>query len=66
MPINQEDRGWTRVKEIADTRLLVSVHHATSANLAVFDVSRREQAKKIYSFEEVSDSRIIIRFHLIL
>ena len=50
------------MKEIANTGPLVSVHHCsnTSANLAVFDVSRKEQAKKIYSFEEVSGRRLIV------
>ena len=54
--------SWTHVKEIANTGPLVSVHHCsnTSANLAVFDVSRKEQAKKIYSFEEVSGRRLIV------
>ena len=54
--------GWTHVKEIANTGLLVSVHHCynKSANLEVFDVSRKGHTKKIYSATEVSGSRIII------
>ena len=50
------------MKEIANTGLIVSVHHSfsTSANLEVFDISRKKQAKKIYSFEEVYGSRIIV------
>ena len=54
--------SWTHVKEIANTGLLVSLHHNynQSANLEVFDVSRKGQTKKIYSFEEISGSRIII------
>jgi len=50
------------VKEIANTGLLVSVHHCSSksANLEVFDVSRKGQTKKIYSATEVSGSRIIV------
>ena len=50
------------MKEAANTGLLVSVNHCwnTSANLEVFDVSRKGQTKKIYSATEVSGSRIII------
>ena len=59
---------WTHVKEIASTGLLVSVHHCYdhSASLEVFDVSRKGQAKKIYSFEEVSGGRIIVKIYLII
>ena len=56
------------MKEIANTGLLVSVHHCytMSANLEVFDVSWKGKTKKIYSYEEVSGSRIfIIKIHLI-
>ena len=55
----------THVKEIANTRLLVSVHHSyeVSANLEVFDVSWKGRVRKIYSFEEVSASRNIINIH---
>ena len=47
------------MKEIANTKLLVSVHHFynKAANLKVFDVSWKGQAKEIYSFEEVSGGR---------
>ena len=46
------------MKEITNTGLLVSVSHSSeSANLEVFDVSRKGQAKKIYSFEEVPGGR---------
>ena len=50
------------MKEIANTKLLVSVNHCfdKSANLEVFDVSRKGQARKIYSFEEFSGSNIIL------
>ena len=50
------------MKEIADTGLLVSLHHGCcrSANLEVFDVSRKGQTKKIYSVTEVSGGRIPI------
>ena len=51
------------MKEIANTRLLVSVSHScsTSANLEVFDVSRKGQTKKIYSFKEVLGSKISLK-----
>ena len=56
------------MKEVANTGLLVSIHHSNeeSANLEVFDVSRKGQARKIYSFEEVSGSRILVKIHLII
>ena len=52
--------SWPHLKGIANTGLLVSVHHCydRSANLEVFDVSLRGQEKKIFSFEEVVGSRI--------
>ena len=58
-----EAAEWTHVKEVANTGFLVSVSHLVyaSANLEVFDVSRKGQAKKIFSFEEVSGGRIIIK-----
>ena len=54
-----EEYSWTHVKEIANTQFLISLHHgfSKSANLEVFDVSRKGQAKKIYSFEEMSGGR---------
>ena len=56
----------THVKEIANAGLLVFVSHAWDeyANLEVFDVSRKGQAKKIYSFEEVSGSKSIVKISL--
>ena len=50
-----EKYSWTHVKEIPNTELLVSAQHRrdTAANMEIFDVSRRGQANKIYSFEEV-------------
>ena len=50
------------MKEIANTGFLVSVYHFydKSANLQVFDISRKGQVRKIYSFEEVTGSRIIV------
>ena len=56
------------MKEITNTGLLVSVHHSynTSANLEVFDVSRKGQVKQIYSFEEVFGCSIIFNVHRII
>ena len=47
--------GWPHVKEIPNTSLLVSLHHnrQTSANMEVLDISKNEEAKKIYSLGEV-------------
>lgn len=47
--------GPTALKEIPNTKLLVSLQHfwRTSAVLEIFDVSRKGIANKIYSFEEV-------------
>ena len=44
----------THVKEIPGTRFLVSLQQSpeTSANLAIYDISKKGRAKKIYSFEE--------------
>ena len=50
------------MKEIPNTKLLVSLHHnyKESANMAVFDISKNDQIKEIYSLGEVSGGRIII------
>lgn len=47
------------MKEIPNTKLLVSLNHcySESTNLAIFDLSQHG-AKKIYSFEEAFDSKI--------
>ena len=44
----------THVKEIPNTKLLVSLNHDTysAANMAIFDLSRKV-VKTIYAFEEV-------------
>ena len=54
--------SWTHVKEIPNTKLLVSLHHDydNSANMAVFDISTKDQIKEIYSLDEVSGGSIII------
>mgnify|MGYP000889969115 FL=1 len=47
--------GWshTHVKEIPNTKLLVSLHHnlEKAAGLEIFDISKKDQINKIYSFE---------------
>ena len=55
------------MKEITNAKLLVSVHHSwnKSASLKVFDVSRKGQVRKIYSFEEVPGGKIIVIFLII-
>ena len=54
-----QNTSWSHVKEIPGTRLLVSLHHLgyESANLELFDVSKRKQERKIYSFETVYGSK---------
>lgn len=50
----------THVKEISNTKLLVSLNHyyANFASMEIFDVSKRDRPEKIYSFEEVSGGNI--------
>ena len=50
------------MKEIPNTKLLVSLNHNSdkSANMSVFDISEKDQIKEIYSLGEVSGERIII------
>lgn len=55
------------MKEILNTSLLVSLHHSTgdSANMEIFDISRKGKARKLYSFEEVvggNTNLILINF----
>ena len=49
------ENSSTHVKEIPNTTLLMSLHHnyEESAKLEIFDISRKDQINKIYSFEEV-------------
>ena len=53
--------SWTLVKEIPYTKLLVSLHHnyGKSANMTVYDISKKNQIKEIFSLDEIS-GRIII------
>ena len=52
----------TLLKEIPNTKLLVSLHqnYYASANMVVFDISKKDQIKETYSLGEVSGGRIII------
>ena len=56
------------MKEITNTGLLVSLHHSykKSVNLEVFDATRKGQVRKIYSFEEVSGGRTIVKIDLMI
>ncbi len=53
--------GWTHIKEIPNTKLLVSLHHnkTESANMEIFDVLKKGRARKIYSLGEVSGGKLI-------
>ena len=53
--------SWTHVKEIPNTKLLVSLQHnwEKAANLEIFDISKKDRINNIYSFGEVSGSSII-------
>ena len=52
---------WTHVKEIPNTKLLVSLsqYKNKAANMAVFDISKKDHIKEIYSLDEVSEGCII-------
>ncbi len=51
---------WTHVKEIPNTKLLVSLNHncKKSANMELFGISKKGEAKKIYSLGEVSGGKL--------
>ena len=50
------------MKEIPNTKLLVSLHHDFfgSANMSIFDISKKDQIKEIYSLGGVLEECIII------
>ena len=50
------------MKEIPNTKLLVSLNYDDSANMAVFDISKKDQIKEIFSLGEVSRGCIIILY----
>ena len=59
------------MKEIPNTKLLVSLHHnhgesEDSANMAVYDISKKDQIKEIYSLGEVSGGCIINFFTFVV
>ena len=58
--IIKTEHTWTHVKEIPNTKLLVSLHHnrEKSANLEIYDISNKAHIRKIYSLGEVSGSKI--------
>ena len=55
------------MREIPNTRLLISLFHAynMSANLEIFDISQKEKARRVYSFEEAFGGQIslVTLFH---
>ena len=45
--------NWTHVKEVSNTKLLVSLHQGKrSAKMEFFDTSKKGKARRVYSFEE--------------
>ncbi len=46
--------NWSHVKEIPNTRLLISLNHnyIGSAKMEIFDLLQKQKARKIYSFGE--------------
>ena len=54
------EHSWTHVKEIPNTKLLVSLHHRWNelAGMAIFDISKKQKAKEIFAFPEVRGSKI--------
>lgn len=50
--------GSVHVKEIPNTGFLVSAQFGESANFEIYDVTRKGQAKKVYSFTEVPGGTI--------
>ena len=55
------------MREIPNTSLLVSLFHSpyTSANMKVFDISRKEKPREVYSFEEIFGGNIEISGNLL-
>ena len=64
----QMGSGWPHLKEIPETRLLVSLHcsYYQSANMEVFDISNKGKIKTIYSFEEAIGSNIIFIYNQLI
>lgn len=59
-PIIDFQGGLTHLKEIPNTKLLVSLHRhwQNSANMEIFDIAKKRKVNKIYSFEEIYGSSI--------
>lgn len=51
--------SWTHVKEILGTRLLISLHYGfrSSANMEIFDLSKKRQMHKIYALGDTPGSK---------
>ena len=45
------ESSWTHVREVPNTKLLVSLHHRDdeTANMAVYDISRQDKINEVYS-----------------
>ena len=51
---------WTHVKEIPKTQFLVSLFHSQqwSANMELYEISKKGEVKIIYKFEELRGGKI--------
>ena len=51
---------WAHLKEIPNTELLVSLNHIEngSSEMAIFDVSRKDEVKKIFSSGKIDNSKL--------
>lgn len=54
--------NWTHIKSIPNTTMLVSLSHSYEycANMAVYDISQKDRANTIYSFEEALGGLILL------
>lgn len=54
---------WTKIKQIPNTSLLVSIATSgSSANLEIADVAPHEKTRKIYAFEEILGCKFLYIF----
>ena len=62
MNLYSEHRYWTHVKEIPNTKLLISLQHSYQkcAKFKMFDISKKGVAKTVYTFEEVLGGKTYI------
>jgi len=58
------DSGWSHVKEIPNTKLLVSLDHRmnTSARMAIYDISKQGKINKVYSLGDVPGGILIFSY----